>query len=184
MTEERHTEALPSAATPGVGPSVAQTQAVASTSAAAAPPVQIVPLTAAPTEPSTYASVQQPTSGHVPIPVTPPQGHEQNPFDYVPIAVPPRAASAGSHPNSFRGPVMAGPTRHTVASLEDAATLSGYGRPRSHQQGQHPLPPLPTGRPISEGHVNGRRPGIDWIVPIEEQVCCFFAYVFNIIFSS
>lgn len=62
--------------------------------------------------------------------------------------------------------------RHTIASLEDAATLSGYRGPHGLGTG-HPLPALPhEGRraTMSEAHtVNGRRPGIDWIVPVDEK---------------
>jgi len=65
--------------------------------------------------------------------------------------------------------------RDTIPSMEDAASLSGYVRSRSQGLGAgQSLPPLP--RPaegrratVSEAHTaNGRRPGIDWIVPVEE----------------
>jgi len=91
------------------------------------------------------------------------------------MPAPARAASGHSHSNSFRQQ-----PRHTIASVEDAATLSGYGLPGVQGLGAgHPLPPLPhDGRPtevrraISEAHTgDGRRPAIDWIVPVEEKVC-------------
>jgi hypothetical protein len=185
MSEDRGTEPLPPGPTamPGGGPSVAQPQTVApppiattSASTAGTAPIQIVPTGASAFHaPSPTMTFQAPA----PAPITPTQGPE---IEYAPIAAPPRAASGHSHP-SLR-PYMPEPMRHTIASMEDAATLSGYGQPRFH--GQHglgtgqPLPPLPHDgrRPTtSEAHtVGGRRPGIDWIVPVEEKVCRLFVF--------
>jgi hypothetical protein len=147
MSEDLYTEPLPHTAVPGGGPSTAQPQTVT---------------TSAPTPTTPF---------HAPAPPTPPQAHGPTATEYAPMATPPaipappRAASGHSHP-SLRRPSMPGPMRHTIASLEDAATLSGYRGPQGLGMG-HPLPALPH---------EGRRPGIDWIVPVEEKVRRLFVY--------
>ena len=165
MSEDRYTGPPPPTATPVGGPS-----------------------TVATSEPTQTAALHAPTSttafqGPEPAPPTPPQAHEPTGIEYAPatppaIYAPPRAASGHSNP-SLRHPSVPGPMRHTIASMEDAATLSGYRGPQGFGTG-HPLPALPLdGRraTVSEAHaVNGRRPGIDWIVPVDEKVRLLFVY--------
>lgn len=159
MSEDRHAGPPPQTTASMSGPSTSQPQIMVTGTAAFHAPTPTTAFPAPASAPPTPPHAHEPT-GLVYAPATPPAIHP-----------PPRAAS---HP-SLRRPSVPGPMRHTVASLEDAATLSGY---RGLGTG-HPLPMLPhEGRrpTISEAHtVDGRHPGIDFIVPAltEEKVHLF-----------
>lgn len=174
-------EPVPQTAPVSVGPSATQQQTTM-ISASGAAPMQTVAMSAA-TETQAKHAPTPTMPFNAPAPLTPTQGYEPTTFEYGPagsahtpsmITTLPRAASGHSNPNSFRRTSMPDPMRHTVASFEDAATLSGYGQPRPQRSGVgHPLPPLPPDgrRAIPEVHaVDGQRSGIDWIVPVEDKL--------------